>query len=111
MTDLPRLSPLGVISPSAGTPTDPSASPVRYLVRGRVQRESATLRINIALVDTATDQQLWSERFERPFNDLFAVQDEIVHRLTELLSGGFSESERERSTRCLRRRIGFEHIR
>ncbi len=96
MTDLSRLSTLSVISASAGPPTDPSASRVRYLVRGSVQRESATLRINIALVDTATNQQLWSERFERPFNDLFAVQDEIVRRLTGLLSGKLSEAERQR---------------
>ena len=105
MTDLSRLSTLSVISPSAGAPTDPSASRVRYLVRGSVQRESATLRINIALVDTATNQQLWSERFERPFDNLFAVQDEIVTRLTELLSGKLSEAERQRLARRYTRNL------
>ncbi len=54
------------------------------------------LRINIRLVDTTTNQQLWSERFERPFGDLFAVQDEIVRRLTELLPGKMTDAERQR---------------
>ncbi|HVE89887.1 MAG TPA: tetratricopeptide repeat protein, partial [Burkholderiaceae bacterium] len=73
-----------------------SSSGARYLVAGSVQRESGELRINIHLVDTATNQQLWSERFARPFGDLFAVQDEIVRRLTELLPGKITDAERQR---------------
>lgn len=96
MTDLSRLPGLRLISPSSGTPAARSASRARYLVLGSVQRESGTLRINIRLVDTGTNQQLWSERFERPFGDLFAVQDEIVRRLTELLPGKLTEAARQR---------------
>jgi len=54
------------------------------------------LRINIHLVDTRMNQQLWSERFERPFGDLFALQDEIVRRLTALLPGKLTDAERQR---------------
>ncbi len=96
MTDLSRLPSLRLISPSSGAPAARSASRARYLVLGSVQRESGTLRINIRLVDTGTNQQLWSERFERPFGDLFAVQDEIVRRLTELLPGKLTDAARQR---------------
>ncbi len=61
-----------------------------------VQRESETLRINIHLVDTTNKEQLWSERFERPFGDLFAVQDEMVAKLVELLPAKIGEVERQR---------------
>jgi DNA-binding winged helix-turn-helix (wHTH) protein/TolB-like protein/Tfp pilus assembly protein PilF len=96
MTDLSRLPGLRLIRPSSGAPGNQSTRGARYLVLGSVQRESGTLRINIHLVDTGTNQQLWSERFERPFGDLVAVQDEIVRRLTELLPGKLTEAARER---------------
>ena len=96
MTDLARLPALRVIRASSGVPGDPAAQRARYLVSGSVQRESGTLRVNIHLIDTSSNQQLWSERFERPFGDLFAVQDEIVRRLTEVLPGELTNAAREK---------------
>jgi len=93
MTDLSRLPGLRLISASSAAPG------ARYLVSGSVQRESGTLRINVRLVDATTDQQLWSERFERPFGDLFAVQDEIARRLTQVLPGELSDAARRRLSR------------
>jgi DNA-binding winged helix-turn-helix (wHTH) protein/TolB-like protein/Tfp pilus assembly protein PilF len=94
MTDLARRPDLRVIRASSGA-ADERAPGARYRVVGSVQRESATLRINIALVDTATNQQLWSERFVRPFADLFAVQDEIVSRVAEVLPGTLTDAARQ----------------
>lgn len=95
-TDLARLPGLRLIRPSSGAAGKSAAQGARYLVSGSVQRESGTLRINIHLVDGGTNQQLWSERFERPFGDLFAVQDEIVRRLTAVLPGELTHVARER---------------
>ena len=95
MTDLSRLSGLRLIRESGAT-TGSGAQNIRYTVSGSVQRESDMLRINIHLVDTATLEQLWSERFERPSGDLFAVQDEMVAKLVELLPGKISDVERRR---------------
>jgi DNA-binding winged helix-turn-helix (wHTH) protein/TolB-like protein/Tfp pilus assembly protein PilF len=96
MTELSRFPELRLIRASSGAPESQTARGARYLVTGSVQRESEILRINVHLVDTRTKQQLWSERFERPFGDLFAVQDEIVHRLTELLPGKLTDAARQR---------------
>lgn len=96
ITDLSRLPGLRLIRPSSGAPGNPPAGAARYLVLGSVQRESGILRITIHLVDTGTNQEVWSERFERPFGDLFAVQDEIVRRLADLLPGKLTEAARER---------------
>ena len=96
MTDLSRLPNLRLIRPSSEASSSQSAPSARYLVAGSVQREAGALRINIRLVDTASNQQLWSERFERPFGDLFAVQDEIVRMLTEVLPGKLTDAARQR---------------
>ncbi len=94
MTDLSRLPGLRLISASVATPgTAPGA---RYLVSGSVQRESGMLRINVRLVDGVSKQQLWSERFERPSGDLFAVQDEIARSLTAQLPARVSDDARRR---------------
>ena len=92
-TELSRLSSLRLINPGSGAP---SAGGSRYIVSGSVQREAGMMRVNVRLVDARTKEQLWSERFERPFRDLFAVQDEIVRRLVEQLPGKVSDAEKQR---------------
>ena len=49
----------------------------RYLVQGSVRKAGPTLRITAELIDTLTGETLWSDRFDRPLHDMFAVQDEI----------------------------------
>lgn len=51
---------------------------VRYLVRGQVRRMAARLRLIVQVIDGQTDETIWSERYERPIDDLFAVQDEVA---------------------------------
>ena len=87
MTDLSRLSGLRLISP-AGT--------ARYVVSGSVQRESDNLRVNVRLTDARSGEQLWTQRFERPFGDLFAIQNEISRSLAEHLPATISAAERQR---------------
>jgi DNA-binding winged helix-turn-helix (wHTH) protein/TolB-like protein/Tfp pilus assembly protein PilF len=111
MTDLSRLPGLRLIAASRAAPD--SAAKARYLVSGSVQRESGTLRINIRLIDTASNQQLWSERYERPYGDLFKVQDEITRKLTQVLPGKLSDAVRQslarRYTRSLEAYDDFLH--
>jgi len=89
VTDISRLAGVSLITASGAKPTTQNA---RYLISGSVQRESETLRINVNLIDTRTNQELWSERFERPYADLFAVQSEITHRVTAALPAAITDS-------------------
>ena len=50
---------------------------VRAVLEGSVRRTAQRLRITAQLVDTATGQYLWSETYERPLRDIFAIEDEI----------------------------------
>jgi DNA-binding winged helix-turn-helix (wHTH) protein/TolB-like protein/Tfp pilus assembly protein PilF len=96
MTDLARLSGLRMISAPSTELGAKTAVAARYQIAGSVQRESETLRINVRLIDAQTKEQLWSERFERPFNALFGIQDEITRSLIERLPAQVSEAERRR---------------
>ena len=50
---------------------------VRAVIEGSVRRTADRLRITAQLVDAATGQYLWSETYERPIRDIFAIEDEI----------------------------------
>lgn len=90
MTDLSRLPGLRLIGPSAGR------AQARYVVSGSVQREGSALRVNVRLGHSRSGEQLWTQRFERPFGDLFAIQNEISRSVVEHLPGSIGEAERQR---------------
>ena len=51
---------------------------VRHLLDGSVRKAGNRLRISVELVDTQSGFQLWSERYDRTMEDVFAIQDEIA---------------------------------
>jgi TolB-like protein/predicted Ser/Thr protein kinase len=82
-----------------GVASDPAAVAARLnvgtLLTGSVRAAGGRLRIAVQLVDAAQGFQLWSERFDRPQDDVFAIQDEIAatvaSRLQVTLTGGEAE--------------------
>jgi serine/threonine protein kinase/Tfp pilus assembly protein PilF len=66
-----------------------------YVLTGTVRRAGARLRISAQLVDTHTDFQLWSERFDREMQDVFEVQDEMARKIAEALRVALSPQELE----------------
>jgi adenylate cyclase len=51
---------------------------VNYILEGSVRKQGDQLRITAQLIDALTDSHLWSGTFERAFDDVFAIQDEIA---------------------------------
>ncbi|MEZ4585072.1 MAG: protein kinase [Gemmatimonadales bacterium] len=51
---------------------------VDTLLEGSVRRAGARLRVSASLIDARHGSALWSGRFDRPCDDVFAVQDEIA---------------------------------
>jgi adenylate cyclase len=74
---------------------------VGSIVEGSVRRAGDQLRITVQLIDAATGYHMWSQRFERTFGDVFAIQDEIAAKVAMTLRGGTALSQREQ--RALRR--------
>lgn len=51
---------------------------VAYILEGSVQRADNTLRISAQLVDARHDQNVWAQRWDRPLEDVFKIQDEVA---------------------------------
>ena len=64
---------------------------VRYVLEGSAQRFAGRVRINALLIDAVEGGHLWAERFERKVEDIFAVQDEVVGKISEALVGRLTE--------------------
>jgi len=72
---------------------------VRHVLEGSVRRVGAQLRITAQLVDAQTRDHVWAERFDRPGQDLFAVQDEIVGKIVAELDLKLADGEEARAWR------------
>jgi serine/threonine protein kinase/cytochrome c-type biogenesis protein CcmH/NrfG len=66
-----------------------------YVLTGSLRRAGNRLRINAQLVDAATDFPVWSERYDREMEDVFAVQDEIASKIAAALRITLSPQEQE----------------
>ena len=58
---------------------------VSYLLEGSVQRAGGQIRVTAQLVKVSDGYHLWSERYDREFKEVFAIQDEITHQIVESL--------------------------
>jgi TolB-like protein len=58
---------------------------VATLLEGSVRRSGDTVRIRASLIRAADGSTLWADSFDRPYQDLFALQDQIVGLVAEAL--------------------------
>ena len=56
---------------------------VSTVLEGSVRRAGDRLRITVQLIDVEKDEHIWSERYDRTMDDVFAVQDEIATAVAE----------------------------
>src|SRR5690348_2229327 len=66
---------------------------VAHLLEGSVQKLGDEVRISAELVNAADGSTLWSQHYDRPYKDLFALQDDITRAVAnalkaKLLEGG-----------------------
>ncbi|MGX9571272.1 adenylate/guanylate cyclase domain-containing protein [Mesorhizobium sp. f-mel] len=108
ITDLAKLSGLDVIARNSvfaykGKPlvlADVGGDlGVRFVVNGSVRRTGDQIRLNAQLIDIATGDNLWANRFDRGIADVFAVQDEMSREIANALGVQASAAESERMAR------------
>lgn len=58
---------------------------VTHILEGSVRKAGDRLRITAQLINAADGSSLWSERYERRFEDIFAIQDEIARAVARQL--------------------------
>jgi eukaryotic-like serine/threonine-protein kinase len=60
---------------------------VTNVLEGSVRRAGDRIRVTAQLIAAADGTHLWSERYDRPVTDVFAMQDEIASAITNALKG------------------------
>lgn len=94
ITDLARFRDLDVIASNSTRIYQGQAIDVRkvgqelkvgYVLKGTIQQQTDQVRITAQLLDTGTGATLWSERWDRPLADMFAVQAEVAEQVASTL--------------------------
>jgi len=102
LTQLSKVAALTVISRTSVMGYQGTTKPLREIaselgvgsvVEGSVQVVGNRLRVNVQLIDAATDRHLWAEQYNRTLNDAFAVQSEIAQRIVEAVGATLTEAE------------------
>ncbi|MGD8687863.1 MAG: adenylate/guanylate cyclase domain-containing protein [Syntrophobacterales bacterium] len=70
---------------------------VRYVLEGSVRKAEEKVRITAQLIDALKGHHLWSERYDRNLDDIFAVQDEITKKIITALQVKLTEGEQART--------------
>ena len=63
---------------------------VAHVVEGSVQRAANRVRVSAQLIDAKTDTHLWVERYDRPLDDVFAIQSDIAKAIASQLQAKLS---------------------
>ncbi len=72
---------------------------VAYVLEGSVRKAGSRVRITAQLIEAATGNHLWAERYDRDLEDIFAVQDEVVMAIVTALEPQLGSVERQRARR------------
>lgn len=60
---------------------------VKYVLEGSIQSMSERIRVTAQLIEAASGSHVWSERYDRPADDLFAVQNDVTGKIAGTLAG------------------------
>lgn len=94
ITDLSKISSLGVIARNTSFTFKGQSVEARslghqlavsHILEGSVRKSGNRLRISAQLIDTATGQHLWAERYDRELADIFDIQDELSRAIVAAL--------------------------
>jgi adenylate cyclase len=106
ITELSRFNDLIVIARNStfqykGKPTDIRVIGrelgVRYVLEGSVRRAGDRVRLTAQLINAEDGSHIWADKYDRKIEDIFAIQDELVHTITPILACQVTAAERERS--------------
>jgi adenylate cyclase len=70
---------------------------VRYVLEGSVRKGGNRVRITAQLVDAATGNHIWADRYDGELTDVFALQDEITRKAIAAIEPSLLEAEGLRS--------------
>ena len=107
LTQLAQISSLRVISRTSVAQFKDTTKSIREIaellgvatiLEGGVQRAGNQVRINLQLIDAATDSHLWAQTYDRELtaNNIFSIQSEIASAVAEAMRATLSPEEQQR---------------
>ncbi|PYS37075.1 MAG: hypothetical protein DMF71_19250, partial [Acidobacteria bacterium] len=98
VADLKVISRTSVMQYKTGTPRNTreigQQLGVAHLLEGTVQRAGNKVRVNAQLIDVRSDAHEWADNYDRPVEDVFAIQSEIAKAIADQLQAKLSPSEK-----------------
>jgi TolB-like protein/Tfp pilus assembly protein PilF len=79
---------------------------VRYVLEGSVRKGGNRVRITAQLIDAATNNHIWADRYDGELTDVFALQDEITKKVVAAIEPRLLEAEGIRSQNRSRDDLG-----
>jgi TolB-like protein len=70
---------------------------VRYVLEGSVRKAANRVRITGQLIDAATGNHLWADRFDGPLEDVFDLQDQVTASVVGAITPTLEQAEIERA--------------
>ena len=99
LADLKVISRTSVMNYKSGAPRNlreiGQQLGVAHLLEGSVQRAGNKVRVNAQLIDARTDAHEWAENYDRPLDDVFAIQSEIAKAIADQLQAKLSPNEKK----------------
>jgi TolB-like protein len=72
---------------------------IQYVLEGSVRRLGNRIRITAQLIDASSGHHIWADRFDRPLEELFDVQDQVVRTIVGTLVGRLQADRADRAKR------------
>jgi adenylate cyclase len=79
---------------------------VRYVLEGSVRKAGGRVRITGQLIDAATGDHIWADKFDGDLQDIFNLQDQVTVRVVGAIAPMIEQSEIERTKRKLAISLG-----
>ena len=95
MTDLSQVKGLTVIARNSAfgyrdravdIPETARTLGIRYVIEGSVRRAGDQVRINVQLIDAASGNQQWADRYDGSLADIFALQDRVTGAVVDAMA-------------------------
>jgi len=69
---------------------------VRYVIEGNVRKVADKVRISAQLIDASNGYNMWADRFDGTYDNVFDLQDEVTAKIVSALQVKLTENEREK---------------
>jgi TolB-like protein/class 3 adenylate cyclase/Flp pilus assembly protein TadD len=68
---------------------------VAHVLEGSVQKSGDAVRVNVQLINAATDSHVWADTFDRKLTDIFSVESEVAKAIADQLRAKLTGQEEQ----------------